>query len=66
MTREEVENKIENTLLKLRELMMEYDADFEYLSLSVWRNCVTANNDYWESEDKPKIYFHRILDNDQE
>ena len=66
MTREEVENKIENTLLKLRELMMEYDADFEYLSLSVWRNHVTANNDYWESEDKPKICFCRGLDNDQE
>ena len=66
MSREEVESKIENTLLKLRELMMEYDADFQYLSLTVWRNYITANNDYWESEDKLKIDFHKSLDNDQE
>ena len=51
MNREECENKILEKLKEIKDIAKQYDKSEElYLSISIYDDSMSINNDYWETE----------------
>ena len=76
MTREECERKIAEYCVAIRLTMQEYDPDFDYLHLSIYKSIdgngndngewdcysISGNNSYWKENKEHPINFHAFKD----
>ena len=55
MLRTECEEAILSKLIEIKDIAKTYDNNLEYLSLTIFEDSVTFNNNYWEGHKKINV-----------
>ena len=57
MLRTECEEAILSKLIEIKDIAKTYDNNLEYLSLTIFEDSVTFNNNYWEGHNIKRLMY---------
>lgn len=61
MNRKATEKLILEKIEEIRSIALEYDDDLRYFTVTIRKDYIGFNNDYWKKDESKRLYYSTIL-----